>query len=236
MRVGQRVQEIEKTTDRWRLTVEESSTNHQSAEEYDAVVIATPAAATAKLIEPIEPRVGEVMRGIEYSSCVIVQLAYLRCDMPHPLDASGVVVPHVEGRRLQALSFSSVKYADRVPDDMVVLRAFFGGALRPELLEIDDGELVEVAREEVGDLLGTMEKPQFAMVKRWQSSMPQYHVGHTTRIDEVEELMARHQGLELAGAALRGVGIPFCIRTAEQAAERIVEQLIETSTTPEATP
>lgn len=225
LRCGQRVTELSEHDDHWKLRVEDTESGTQSDETYDAVIIATPAAATAKLLAPIDPRASELLAGIEYTSSAIVQLAYKRVNIAHPLDAAGMVVPNVEGRLLQACSFSSVKYAGRAPDDTVVLRAFFGGALRPELPALDDEKLIELAKSEVGELLGASGEPIFTLVQRWQSSMPQYYVGHAERVDEIEQRTAEHHGLELAGAALRGVGIPLCIRTGEEAATRMVERL-----------
>ncbi|MCO6043007.1 protoporphyrinogen oxidase [Aeoliella sp. ICT_H6.2] len=225
VRCGQRVVQLASRDDAWQLRVEDIQTGEQADETYDAVIVATPASATARLLESVDPRVSELLAGVEYSSCVIVQLGYQRKNIAHPLDAAGVVVPNVEGRALQACSFSSVKYAGRAPDGSVVLRAFFGGAMRPELPAMSDEKLIELAKSEVGTLLGASGEPLFTVVKRWQSSMPQYHVGHAERVDEIEQRTAAHHGLELAGAALHGVGIPHCIHTAEDAARRVVEQL-----------
>ena len=55
--------------------------------------------------------------------------------------------------------------------------------------------------------------------------MPQYHVGHLDRVARIEQLAARHPTLALAGNAYHGVGIPQCIASGEQAAERIAAQL-----------
>ena len=49
--------------------------------------------------------------------------------------------------------------------------------------------------------------------------MPQYAVGHHRRVAEIERAAAALPGLELAGAALRGVGIPDCVRGGERAAQ-----------------
>ncbi|WP_197528637.1 protoporphyrinogen oxidase [Aeoliella mucimassa] len=225
VQLGSRVESAQKLSDGWQLTIQQGEGHSSFTEQYNAVVVATPAKATAAIIDQIEPRIADIMRGIEYSSCAIVQLVYNRSDVPHPLDASGMVVPHVEGRPLQACSFSSVKYAGRAPDGSVVLRLFFGGALKPELVDLDESALQDLACNEAASLLGVTAKPQATIVKQWKSSMPQYYVGHAERIDEVMQLVAQHHGLELAGAALHGVGIPHCIHTAESTAERLVEQL-----------
>jgi oxygen-dependent protoporphyrinogen oxidase len=52
--------------------------------------------------------------------------------------------------------------------------------------------------------------------------MPQYHVGHLQRVDEIQQDVARYPGLELAGNGLHGVGIPQCIHSGESAAERLL--------------
>jgi oxygen-dependent protoporphyrinogen oxidase len=50
--------------------------------------------------------------------------------------------------------------------------------------------------------------------------MPQYRVGHLTRIEAIERQAAGLPGLLLAGGGYRGVGIADCVRSAESAAER----------------
>jgi oxygen-dependent protoporphyrinogen oxidase len=55
--------------------------------------------------------------------------------------------------------------------------------------------------------------------------MPQYHVGHLELVAAIESRVAEHRGLELAGNAYRGVGIPQCIRSGREAAERLTKAL-----------
>jgi oxygen-dependent protoporphyrinogen oxidase len=55
--------------------------------------------------------------------------------------------------------------------------------------------------------------------------MPQYHVGHVQLVADIEQATARWPTLELAGNAYRGVGIPYCIHSGEQAAEKMVAQI-----------
>jgi oxygen-dependent protoporphyrinogen oxidase len=51
--------------------------------------------------------------------------------------------------------------------------------------------------------------------------MPQYAVGHLQCVQEIEGNAAKIPGLALAGAFLRGVGIPDCVRSGEAAAESV---------------
>jgi oxygen-dependent protoporphyrinogen oxidase len=55
--------------------------------------------------------------------------------------------------------------------------------------------------------------------------MPQYHVGHQARIQQIEAQLAKFPSLALAGNAYHGVGIADCVRTGEEAAERIINRL-----------
>lgn len=55
--------------------------------------------------------------------------------------------------------------------------------------------------------------------------MPQYHGGHVQLVDAMEECVAQHPGLVLAGNAYHGVGIPQCIPSAGEAARRLVTQV-----------
>jgi oxygen-dependent protoporphyrinogen oxidase len=56
--------------------------------------------------------------------------------------------------------------------------------------------------------------------------MPQYHVGHQARIQRIEAQLAKFPGLALAGNAYHGVGIADCVRTGEEAAEKIVHHVL----------
>jgi protoporphyrinogen/coproporphyrinogen III oxidase len=100
------------------------------------------------------------------------------------------------------------------------LRVFIGGALQPELLKLSDDQLQRLVRDELAELLGARGQPDFAIVVRWAGVMPQYHVGHLDRVARIESRVEKLPGLQLAGNAYHGVGIPHCIHSGERAAER----------------
>jgi oxygen-dependent protoporphyrinogen oxidase len=56
--------------------------------------------------------------------------------------------------------------------------------------------------------------------------MPQYVLGHPGRLARIDEALAAHPGLAVAGAAYRGVGIPDCIASGELAAESVARALV----------
>jgi oxygen-dependent protoporphyrinogen oxidase len=188
----------------------------------DALVIATPAPAAARLLAAVDPRLASDLSAIPHASSASVTLAYRRSEVRQRLDGFGFVVPRVERRPILAASFSNVKFPGRAPADRMLLRVFLGGALAPDVVEMDDHQLVRTVRREMEALLGVTAEPHFARVHRHRHAMPQYLVGHLARVAEIEARVVQHAGLALAGAAYRGVGIPDCIRSGQAAAESVV--------------
>jgi protoporphyrinogen/coproporphyrinogen III oxidase len=191
----------------------------------DAIVCAAPAFAIAPMLQSIDSELAKTLSAIKYASAATVNLAYRIADFPKPPVAFGFVVPVAERRRIIAGSFSSLKFAGRAPASMLLARVFIGGALQTGMMSLSDAEMIATARDEFAGLLGVSAEPLLTCVRRWPDSMPQYAVGHLARVAEMERLTAAIPGLTLAGAYLRGVGIPDCIASGERAAETIFAQL-----------
>ena len=213
VQLGRPIAGIEKLSDgRWRV----------DGFDCDAVVVATPAHAAAALLRPLDAGLAAGLDGIPYASSATVTLAYDREQIPHPLDGFGFVVPHVEGRALLAGTFSSLKYPGRAPDGAMLVRAFVGGALRPDLVELDDDDaLAGAVRRELAELIGVRAAPRLQRIARWRRAMPQYQVGHLDRVADIRRRAAA-LGVHLAGNGYEGVGIPDCIRSGESAAEAVL--------------
>lgn len=190
-------------------------------EQFNAAIIAATADRTADLVDAIDPCLSAELRQIEYASSAIVVSGHQLADIRHPLDSFGLVIPQVERRKILAVSFSSRKFPDRAPEGRVLLRTFVGGAMQPELLDLNDDQLIQTTGEELAQTLGVRGEPDFVHVFRHPRAMAQYHVGHLDRVARIDQLAERHPGLALAGNAYRGVGLPDVIASGEQAAERV---------------
>jgi oxygen-dependent protoporphyrinogen oxidase len=210
-----RVEELSFDSRTWRIKADSGELF-----EADAVCLAVPAYTAAKLLENINPRLASQLNAIKYASTATINLAYPRAAIAHPLNGFGFVVPFVEKRSLLACTFSSVKFVGRAPEDHVLLRAFAGGALQPEMFD-DPGRRIE---QDLCELLGIKGKPLFTEVAKWKRSMPQYEVGHLDRVQAIDDEVRGIRGFALAGNAYRGAGIPDCIRSGETAAERLVTE------------
>jgi len=197
------------------------STSDNKIIETDAVIFATPAFRTGDLLLPIDNSAATELKSIAYASTATVSLAYRRADFPQAPNSFGFVVPAIERRKIMACTFSSLKYPGRAPDDKILLRAFVGGSLQAELFKQNDADMEQTVCGELASLLGVSAAPIFSRIWRHPSSMPQYHVGHDARVSRIEAALKNFPTLALAGSAYHGVGISDCVRTGEEAAEKV---------------
>ena len=189
--------------------------------EADAVCLALPAYASARLLRDVDDRLADELEAVPYASTATVNLAFRRADIRHPLDGFGFVVPFVERRATLACTFSSVKFPSRAPEGHALLRAFVGGALQPEMFELDEDAMVAAVLGDLRDLLGVSGPPLFAHVEKWPRSMAQYHLGHAERVARVRARLRELPALALCGNAYEGAGLPDCVRGGETAAETL---------------
>jgi oxygen-dependent protoporphyrinogen oxidase len=174
------------------------------------------------MLHGVDAGLAEDLASIETASSAVISLAYRREQIGHPLDGFGFVVPIIENRQTLAGSFSSVKYAGRAPDGYELIRIFVGGACQGDVAELADEPLKELAHRELVELLGVTGDPHLAQITRWKDAMPQYHVGHADLVSRIEARADALGNFALAGNAYRGIGVPQCIRSGEQAAERVL--------------
>lgn len=201
----------------WNLRVSNSDTI-----SCDKLVIAAPAAAAGRLLANIDGAISSDLGAIPYAGCAVVSLGFRRTQFQRPLAGFGFVAPAIEGRRILSASFSSAKFPGRAPDDHELIRVFVGGACQSELLERDDSQLVAMALEELGELVFVSGEPTIAHVARWNSAMPQYHIGHTELVTRIEHRCRQIGRLAIVGHAYRGVGLPHCIHYAESRVDELL--------------
>jgi len=221
------VRSLERTPGGWRLVT--GPVPAPVALDVDAVVLAVPAAPASRLLAPHSAPAAAELAGVDYASMAIVSLVLPRAGMPL-LPGSGFLVPPVEGRTVKASTFSSAKWGwvAEAAGDLVVLRASIGRHGEEADLQRADQDLVAVAHKEVGEALGgRLPTPVDAHVQRWGGALPQYAVGHVERVARIGEAVAGLPGLEVAGAAYQGVGIPACIASGREAALAVATHLKE---------
>lgn len=187
----------------------------------NTVILACPAHAAARLVASLAPGLGRELERLRYAPCVTVNLIYPTAALDRVPRSAGFFVPRAERSTLLACSFVTTKFDGRAPPDRVVLRAFLGGAARPpEVIQGDDAELVERAHAALAPAVGIRAAPSASRVHRYPNAMPQFDVGHLDWVARTRAAAATVEGLCLAGGSLGMVGIPDCIASGVDAAQR----------------
>ncbi|MGH3444158.1 MAG: protoporphyrinogen/coproporphyrinogen oxidase, partial [Nocardioidaceae bacterium] len=216
----------------WNLVV--GSTRDARVMHADAVLLATPARATARLLSDVVPEAAMELARIEYASMAIVTMAFRARDVPD-VSGSGFLVPPVDGRTVKATTYSFAKWdwvraAGREErsgsaGDVLVLRCSIGRHREERILQVEDADLVQAALEDLADAIGLSVRPVDVHVQRWGGALPQYAVGHLERVARIRSAVAAVPGLAVCGAAYDGLGIPACIASAERAATQVLSGL-----------
>lgn len=223
LRRGTPVRELRPTPTGWQLVV--GAADQPELVEADAVILAVPAPAAAKLLAGVDAVAAGQLGELGYASMALIALALPAVELP---ELSGFLVPAVEGRLIKAATFFTTKWTHLRRDDGVVLvRASVGRYGEEHELDRDDDELVAAVRRDLAALLGMpLPDPVATHVQRWRGALPQYPPGHVARVASVRaRLRVAHPTLALAGAAYDGVGIPLCVRSGESAAEQVISAL-----------
>jgi protoporphyrinogen/coproporphyrinogen III oxidase len=229
VRLHRPVSRIERDHRGWLLT---SGGPDEAQDLFDAVVLATPADVTARLLRRVPDR-GAQMASLlpqQATSAVVVALAFApeqasRLRIPRGF---GYVVPfetsNCAEHKLLACTFVDQKFSHRAPQGAVLLRAFFGGHSGEALRGVADDEIVAHARLQLSRVLGPLPEAAVTIMRRLPRSLPQYAVGHLERMAELESLLSSTPGLHLVGNAYYGVGLPDLIRQGRATARLLSER------------
>ena len=218
------VRALQRVPNGWRLIV--GPTTNEQALDVQAVVLATPAGPTSRLLRAEVHSAATVLASIEYASVAIVTMALPRATSA-ALEGSGFLVPPVEGRFVKAATYSSAKWPwlDDADPERVVVRTSVGRHGDTADLQRDDDDLVARAVGDLADLVGAALPVQASLVTRWGGGLPQYEVGHVQRVAAVRQALAGAPGVVVAGAAYDGVGIPACVASGTRAGLEVATHL-----------
>lgn len=213
--VTDEVREVQPSAAGWRIRAE------RGAWDASSVIVATPAPEAGRLLAGVDDALAEGLRSIVYTSSVVVALVYPQLGFGHPLDGFGLLIPRVERGTLAACTWTNTKFAGRAGPGKVLLRAFLAGSDAERALTSSDEAVSGQADAELRQRMGFRPAIEVSRSYRWPAAMPQYSVGHATRVSQIEERLLRFPGLHLAGNGYAGLGLPDCIRRSECIARAI---------------
>lgn len=197
-------------------TVYNVATGTGDTVEAHSVVLAIPSADAARVVSSLSQELSEALAGIPYAPIAVVCLGYPLSAVRHSLKGFGFLIPPSEGRRILGSIWTSSIFADRAPQGYVQFRTMVGGDGDHDSIRLADDELVRLVTNDLGQILGINGAPEVVKVYRWTQGIPQYHIGHLSRLGRIEHELAKCPGLYLAGNAYYGVGLNDCVKQSHE--------------------
>ena len=191
----------------------------------DGIVFATPAQVSAALLSSVAPKMAATLSQIRYAPVTLVAMGYHREQVVHPLNGFGFLVGAKERRQILGTVWNSSLFPERAPGGMVSMTTFLGGAMNPHVNSLSDSRTSEIAEGELAEILGIRGTPAIHLIHRHERALPQYNVGHSEVLAELDELAKDLPGVFLAGNYLRGPSIGSCVEQAERTASAVSEYL-----------
>jgi oxygen-dependent protoporphyrinogen oxidase len=193
------------------------------AEEFscDRLVLATPTAASGKLLQTIAPAATAALDQIPYAPVALVSLAYQRKNVGHALNGFGFLAPRSPGIRTLGSVWNSSLFPGRAPQDHVLFTNFIGGATDPDAAALSTNELVELVHTEIAPILKITADPAASHVTRYSTAIPQYNLGHLERLKRVQTGVASIPSLRLIGNYWKGPSIGASVEHALAVAEEL---------------
>ncbi len=215
MRLGTTVTRIEPDGAGWRIV-------HDRGEAVaERVIVATPAYAAAGMVAGFDAELARQLDAIAYAPMRVIGVAFRREDVAAPLDGFGFLAARGCGVRILGATYTSSMLPEQAPPGTVYVRVFMGGAADPGAALLDPEAARAIVLADLATTLGITAAPIAYHEIVWNNAIPQYALGHSKRVQTIEQLTQAHAGLALTGNAYRGLGVNDTVRDARTVAARI---------------
>lgn len=188
----------------------------------DALVLAAPAYVSYGLLRSAAPAAAEALATIPYAGVRVVGLGFECSAVPRALDGFGFLAARGQGVRVLGCQWASTLFPHQAPEGHVLVRAIAGGALDPSFVDLAENDAIDAVLQDLRALLGVRAEPTFAHVVTWERGIPQYTLGHRTRVTAARAAIAGLPHVVLTGNAYDGLGLNDTVRSARDAARRLV--------------
>jgi oxygen-dependent protoporphyrinogen oxidase len=191
----------------------------------DAVIVTTPYPTLTQMLPSID-----LPKPPNHTPATTVATVILGFDdqteVETPYEGTGFVVPRTENTTITACTWTHKKWPHTTPDGKVLLRFYIGRPGNAAIVAESDSSILEHVQKDMAKVMNIRKQPSFYRITRWREANPQYTVGHTEWVKQLEvHLNSNLPGLFLAGAPYRGVGIPDCIDQGKRAVQEVLQFL-----------
>jgi len=196
------------------------------------VVLAVQPHVAAALLAPLDAPATTALQAITAPPVNVLFFGYERGQIQHPLDGLGFLTTTKSEKLISGAQFASTMYESRAPKGMVAISAYIGGARHADISAMPEAERMAIVQQELADLLGIKGPPKITRLRHWALGLPQYTLGHQSRMAILAGLPDRTNGVYLTGNYLHGVSLANCMATAKTTARALHESLSSVASTP----
>ncbi len=194
--------------------------------EAKAVVLSSPATATANIIRPIDPEFAETLNAIYYPPVTVAFTGFRKEQIKRDLDGFGFLIPAKEQRKILGSLWSSTLFSNRAPNGHVALTTFLGGARQPEESTKYKAQSTKYILDELNSIIGLDGDPVFTKLFHWEKAIPQYNLGYGKVLNAIERFEANFRGAFICSNYRGGISVGDCVMSAEKIT-RNINELIE---------
>jgi len=216
LRVGSRVIAVEKKSIGYAVHLSDGS-----IVESEILIIASPAYAASEILRNLDKHLSSIIAEIPYPSVSVVCFGYKKEKVANKVDGFGFLIPYRERRKILGTLWDSSIFPNRAPEGYALLRTMVGGARASEIAVQDDAKLIDTVTEELRSIMDINVQPDFVRVYRHEKAIPQYNIGHSSRLKTIDDMLLKHRDLYLTGNAYRGIGVNDCIDNSYKLAKSI---------------
>jgi oxygen-dependent protoporphyrinogen oxidase len=170
----------------------------------DAVIVACESFQSARLLSATAPEISRRLLEIPTPPVALVALGYGPEAVSSIPRGFGLLIPREAGYRALGVTCDGYLFPGRNREGHLLVRLFFGGTFDPGIEAMDGKEVERTAVSEMKRLFSVETEPRFVRSLLWPRAIPQYELGHGTRVVEIEKELSRFPSLYLAGNSLHG--------------------------------
>lgn len=195
---------------------------HVNGEEFDAVVISTPAWVASDLIKGQDPQLADALASVNYPQVAVAVTAFKSEKIGRDLDGFGFLIPSKEKRPILGTLFHSAVFPERAPKGYQLLMTFIGGVRdNGNLDRLSDDEVKSLVTGQLRELLDVKGEPELFDLKRWKRAIPQYRVGYEKVTAACAGFERQNPGLFFCSNFYRGISMGDCVKNAFQTASDV---------------
>ncbi len=219
LRLEAEVKTAIKKEDGWEVVLSDSSVI-----EATHLVMAAPAKDVSKIFLKAIPELASLTASIDYPPVAVVALGMKKEQISHNLNGFGFLIPGRERRKILGCLWDSAVFENRAPDGYALIRILVGGARNRQMLSLDDPALLNIALKDLNDIIGIKTDPDFISIHRWDQAIPQYVIGHETKLKKINKLLKQEKRLYMRANWLGGVSLNDCVANSENLAKQLASK------------